>query len=146
MVPPPPDPLAPSERSRQIQSRLTGYVAYLYAGPTIVWWVWETDRYEFGQTASGLLTIWEQGAWWVQQLSGRDYLVLDRQKGGQLLRTDAGSQWRYYEPSRHLIPFVLLGSSLDAADLQIQMDVGRPYTYRLAPLDSLEAIKAHTPP
>lgn len=147
MAPPvPDDPLAPSLRSLAIQSRLAGQVAYLFSGPTVVWWVWKTAGYEFGQQVDGQLIIWEQGDWWVQQISNRDFMVLEVKDGAQLVMTDAGKTWRYYTPTVHRIPLVLLGTSLQDPDLQVEMDVGRIYTYRLAPLDSLEAIKAHRQP
>ena len=56
-----PDPLTPSERSKLIQARLTGTVAYLYTDDAVVWWVWRTEGYEFGQQSEGRLVVWEKG-------------------------------------------------------------------------------------
>ena len=140
------DLLAPSERSIQIQQRLANAITYLYSGSTVVWWEWREEGYAFGQQAEGQLVVWEKGAWWVQDISGYDFLVMDRKEGGQLVQTAAGPQWRFYPPGVRRIPIALLGTSLAAPDLVLEMDIGRIYTYRFAPLDSLEAIKAHTQP
>ena len=147
VAPPAPfDPLTPTLRSLAIQSRLMDRVAYLYVGINTVWWVWKLEGYEFGQLVDGRLVLWEQGVWWVQQFGDRDFLVLDMKDGAQLLQTDNGLTWRSSTPAPHRIPFSLLGTSLQDPDLRLEMDVGRLYTYRLAPLDSLEAIKAHRLP
>ena len=68
--------------------------------------------------------------------------MLDTTEGAQLLRTNTGLEWRYYPPSPHRIPFVLLGSALADPSLRLEMYAGRHYVYRLAPADSLEAVKA----
>ena len=137
-----PDLLAPTERALQIQQRLTNTIIYLYAGHNTIWWVWHPDDYELGQMDDGQLIVWEKGKWWIQQIAGGDYFVLERRQGAFLRRTEMGYVWEPYGPVTHRIGFTLLGTSLQDPDLQIEMNLGsRTFTYRFAPIDSLEAIK-----
>lgn len=139
---PPPDPLRQSADDQAIQRRLTGRVAWLDDGPARVTWAFPDSlhyRLEARTAAQGLVQ-WEQGDWWIGRgEADRLALVIDRREGAILQRD---LSWWPTSAYRFPVPLLLLGRSLDDPGLQIRLGTGGgAYTYRLAPLDSLEAIK-----
>ena len=105
----------------------------------MVWAFRDTGYRLEAQTPTEGLVQWEDGEWWVgRDELGQLVLLLDRQAGAT--KQQDGS-WRATTNYRYPMPLLLMGRSIADPDLQIRFGAGRAsYVYRLAPLDSLEAL------